>query len=291
MFNEQSIRNANLDEFLPRLINKNRGGLNQKKGARYEDYFALYKIVDCAVNGHQESKIKEQAEYTFVDDLIIKYNSHSSFFQLKNVKKLTWNSNNLLNDFENQCRLEKSKKKDFNLVLVLSSDKLFTKMTDMPSDDYSKTYVKYFPESKNIENLIFQLKNFEKWLTDLSAKSEPSLMDLEYLAKNILSEWLDLSSDKNFVTVSKIISRASNRASTPIKSNWNTDKSWLKVEKILGVIPNLTYTVKRGIFEYKLGKYDTGLVDYKQSSINFKNFINRILNNQPSTIEEFEECL
>lgn len=292
MFKDSEIKKAGLKDQISHLRQKHRGGENQKKGNRYEDYFSLFKITKN-IYLHQKGEVQgvaliEQSENCFVDDLVIKKGSKTDFYQLKNTKTLSWN-HRLLNDFEHQKVLCTSKGINFSLTLVVSQEKNFRKLISMPSLSYDKTFIKYFPEPRNIEDLIKNFEDFHFYLKEISAKRNPSLMDLDYLAKNILGEWIELSQkSRKFIELETLI-RKSKRPSTPIKSKWIHSKEWLQAEKILNKIPNLTFFVDNGIFEYMYGDHDEGFFPAEPGSKELIRFLNRVKKNKPTTFNELEE--
>ena len=294
MFNKKQILNAGLASELTKLKKKHQGGLNQRKGSRYEDYFSLFKIVkniDLLLdNNSQKIEIKDQVANCFIDDLLVKKDgARVDFYQCKDVKKLSWSSA-LLEDFENQVILNKSQGLNYSLTLVVSNPELFDKMSYHSSNIIENTYIKYFPSPINIEDLIKNNHDFNKFIKGISAIRNPSLMDLDSLAKRILSEWVSFSYKMGFVNLDTLIKNSS-KDSTPIKSNWVSNSKWKKAEKILKGIPKLEYYTDRGIFEFSAGCIYEGFVQANQNSIKFDRFLNRIIKHKPKNIIEFEELL
>lgn len=76
------------------LKHKHKGGKSNSQGNDYEDHFSTYKIallLNAYKNQWKETKITSQIQ-SFVDDLLIQHpDSRRDYFQLKNVKSLTWN--------------------------------------------------------------------------------------------------------------------------------------------------------------------------------------------------------
>ncbi|MDD4974460.1 MAG: hypothetical protein PHY93_08915 [Bacteriovorax sp.] len=253
MFNVQSVNVSGLAAKLPRLIKKHQGGASQKKGQRYEDYFSLYKIAKSSAEIFKgtlkDAEILDQAQYSFVDDLVIKKSKNKlDYYQLKNTKDLSWNKE-LLADFEDQDKLASHAKANFSLVLVVSNAKVFNKLSNMPSNTSKKTFIKLFPEPINCQDMVDNFVGFSVWMKEISAKRNPSTMDLDTLAKNIQSEWINLSCQK-FTGIKKLL-EISNRESVPVRTEWISTSKWKKARAILNKIPNLAVYTDRGIFEYE----------------------------------------
>ena len=86
------------------LKHKNRGGKNNAKGNRYENYYAVFQIA-LLLNSYRERLddvcLATQLSNAFVDDLLIGVgNSNKTYHQIKDVKVLSWNTGNLKYDFE-----------------------------------------------------------------------------------------------------------------------------------------------------------------------------------------------
>ena len=64
-----------------RLENKHRGGLNNEKGARYEEFYAVYKIASFLADfADQQVLIKSQVEGAYVDDILVVNEGHYSYY-------------------------------------------------------------------------------------------------------------------------------------------------------------------------------------------------------------------
>ena len=107
------------------LKNKHKGGKNNAKGNRYENFYAVFQIASLMNSQFERLDnvyLTSQLSETFVDDLLIeKDNSIRTYHQIKDVKKLTWKNKELRNDFKRQKDISKEREEQFNLKLVYSN--------------------------------------------------------------------------------------------------------------------------------------------------------------------------
>lgn len=295
-FNSKKLKEAGFKKQLKELKQKHTGGKSAKKGQRYEDYFALYKIAKNASEIYNKKvddvEILDQVQNCFVDDIVIvkkKANKITcDFYQLKDTVKLHWNKR-LLSDFNNQKKYSDHHKENFSLVLVTSNESLLQKLTKMPSNSFKNTFIKLFEAPSNCEDLIQNYEHFETWLRNISGKRNPTQTDLDSLAKTIQSEWINMA-NKKFVSIKTIIEK-SNKETVPTRMAWDPPQKWKKAEEILKKIPKLKIYTDRGILEYEIeGKAtDGGIFQAKPNSTKLDKLIDRIIKKKPTTVEKFEE--
>lgn len=288
MFTDSDLKRADLlDE---NLKLKHQGGINQQSGGRYEDYFALSRIVQYVSKNQSEISLCSQVKNCFIDDLVVREQRKDFFYQLKNTKKLSWNKN-LFEDFDNQYRLCTVATEKFLLSLVLGNKKIYNKMCrDSKYKKVKKTKVIFFHMPQDMGDFVANsaFPDFQKSLKKISAKEDPSLQDMESLAKRILSEWIDLSTPNKFIKIGKIKEKVIRNQSTPIKKDWPLMKGWKKAESILNKIKYLKFTIKKGIFEYSFGQIDKGLLDPSAQPKQFQEFIENVIKMKPKTIDDLE---
>lgn len=110
------------------LANKHKGGEANAKGGLYEDCYAVFQIVSCIAKykvALEGVALQSQLEDTFVDDLLIAHPDKNVYHQLKNAKRLTWNTKSsdrtITSDFENQIKDCQDRNEAFALKLVYSA--------------------------------------------------------------------------------------------------------------------------------------------------------------------------
>src|SRR5690606_901874 len=91
--------------------NKHRGGVNGKKGSRYEDFYMAFKAAEWAARCFRHlipawPRLRGQI-VGFVDDFAIDLAENTEYYQLKNVGSLTWDGGDhpLVEDFARQYKL------------------------------------------------------------------------------------------------------------------------------------------------------------------------------------------
>ena len=169
-----------------RLENKHRGGLNNEKGSRYEEFYATYRIAaslhDCA--GHQ-ILIKSQVEGAYIDDLLVETGTQHDYFQLKNVQnvKSTWTE--VREDIVSQIKLSSDNQEQFSITVVYS-DPTFN--VTLSEDIALYTELEYFPYANSLFKVIKQYKPFEEVLSELCVFEDPTDNDLYGLAQYIIGQ-------------------------------------------------------------------------------------------------------
>jgi hypothetical protein len=294
IFNRKNIHKAGQSSNLLKLENKHRGGVNQIKGSRYEDFYALFLIIrntsEMLRGKIHQAEIMHQARLCFVDDLLLRKNGAKyEFYQLKNTKNLSWKKQ-LLEDFKDQEKFNLKNRIDHLLVLVVSDLKILNKVVNFLPKEIKEVLVTHFFAPQNIEDLLRNNPEFFDAISEISAKTNPTIMDLDALGKSFLSEWIQLAKPGKFVNLKNLLKK-SNRESTPIKSKWINNRRWKQVQEILEKIPNLTFFTDKGIFEYKIGDIESAFFVAKPDSKKLIRFLDRIIKFQPKTINEFEELL
>ena len=75
------------------LKNKNKGGENNYKGSRYEDYYAVFQIISqIAVQQTDLMNISFQTQVkdAYVDDFLIENQEYRIYHQIKNQQHVSW---------------------------------------------------------------------------------------------------------------------------------------------------------------------------------------------------------
>lgn len=187
------------------LRNKYKGGMNNKKGAMYENYYATYciaRLMNIHIKNLDNVYLTSQCENCFVDDLLINEPTLNSYHQLKDVKDLTWNSS-ITNDFKRQKEELTGRGENFLLKLIYSCPE--RDLETIPSEIKSCTVVERFPASKSINNLILSYPPFKEVILKISHPVCSEDDKLSGIASAILGVWE--SSDQKRVSLKQISER------------------------------------------------------------------------------------
>lgn len=186
------------------LEHKHQGGLNNQKGALYEDYYAVFQIVVYArkyKNSLDCVFFQTQLEDSFVDDLLIVYpfpkkgytSQKKVYHQLKNTKRLSWGNvakeGDLAYDFYCQIQNCRKKKESFVLKLVHSIGGQVAVST-IPKRISKKSQVEYFEYADRLEKLILTSGVFRESLREIAAQGEKATYDeIVQIATVFLGLW------------------------------------------------------------------------------------------------------
>lgn len=165
------------------LLNKHQGGENSSKGAHYEQFYLVYQVISLLclydINEGSGIAISTQVPMTFVDDLVITFRTlKKSYYQLKDVKQITWNKD-LKYDFKRQEEVSEENNEDFTLTLVASNDE---KVKNVPQE-LSHTQTENFPATETINELVWRFPLLQK------------------KGKELLGEGADISQISDFATI------------------------------------------------------------------------------------------
>lgn len=176
------------------LKNKHRGGLNNSKGAVYENFYATYQIallMNQYLSQLNEIYLTSQMEEVFVDDLLIRnLDTLLIYHQIKDVKGLTWaygESHSLLFDFTRQKEISMEKNERFCLKLVFSD--LKSSVCKIPTEIEECTIVEYFPACTSINELILSHSSFKNAIQNIAIQEEVEDDELSGIASAILGAW------------------------------------------------------------------------------------------------------
>lgn len=179
------------------LEHKHQGGLNNQKGASYEDYYAVFQIVVYARKYKKSLDcvfFQTQLKDSFVDDLLIVYPSQKKVYhQLKNTKRLSWGEvgvkGDLAYDFCCQIQICSTIKESFVLKLVHSLGTQAA-VSKIPKSISKQSRVEYFEYADSLEKLILTYGKFNKSLRRIAAQGEKATDDeLLHIATVFLGLW------------------------------------------------------------------------------------------------------
>lgn len=240
------------------MINKNQGGVSNKKGNTYENFFAVYQLASLSqevIENNLEIVFYSQI-FAFIDDLIIDFKDSSSrkHYQLKNSASVTWGSGlkSISDDFCKQYELNQSISIESELYLVISDSNLKTRLDNsLPEriNDYSQ--VVHFPYRSNIAKLITQQPDLYEAIKYLCAFSEPDPDKIECVATVLLGAWTSI--DKSGASVKDILETAQKCQPSYIRSFAQQMQIDIEVANILKEIENFTYNLTKGFLHWEYG--------------------------------------
>ena len=176
------------------LKNKHKGGKNNSKGNRYENYYAVFQIaslMNSCCDSLKNVYLRSQLSDTFIDDLlIVKKNSQKTYHQLKDVQTLNWNS--LVKDFKRQAEISTEQQENFEIKLVHS---IKDYSNNIPNDLVGYTTVEYFPSHNELNQLYWYYTPFKTAIVQIAVEGS-SDDALTGIAASILGAWTSINTDE-----------------------------------------------------------------------------------------------
>lgn len=222
-----------------RLENKHRGGLNNEKGTRYEEFYATYRITASLKNfAEYDVLIKSQVEGAYIDDLMVETDTQHDYFQLKNVQnvKNTWTE--ISKDIVSQIELSLDKQETFSISVVYS-DSTFNVTISKDIAPYTK--LEYFPYANSLFEVIKQYKPFESALADLCVLEMPTDDVIYGLAKYILAEWCSVNRQEGLLLATLADQLKVSGLNTVLDSDRDIS---VECKEILDHIPGFSYVIR-----------------------------------------------
>ncbi len=269
------------------LNNKHRGGANNFKGDCYENYYSVYKIALLLKHFplNDITKISAQVADSFVDDICISHKQGQvEFYQIKNVKSLTWqsgSSHTIEYDFCKQKEKMLDEKTPFTLFLVYSDRQSdITKIPDCITDCTKTDFFPYFP---SMNRLLFESTSFRNAISEISASQDLSIDILEKLSIILLGLWSAL--EKDDVSLNELVTKL--RAFNSVGHNFIFDLV-LQISNfakdIYDRIPFFSYMTIGSTFYWSYKHIMKGEM-YSPSYLNFEKAVIRSV---PKSFDELE---
>lgn len=274
------------------------GGQNNKIGNRYEDVFAVYRIIcflPYRLYQYEDVRIKEQANCP-VDDLIIKTDSEDHYHQLKADKSITWGeqNNKLASEFIEQMKECQAKGRSFKLWLVVADeDRKKSLDKNMPPKISAVTSVFLFPRINRPSELAMLNGELKSSLEQIRAIRFSSHTEHQNIILETYTAWIEHEPDsEGYCLLSWVINYIRKRKTARIRFEW-TDSTglWSECHEILKAIPNLQFWTDRGYFEWNYPPTDRGMSQDDCTSESFVRFMHRIKESRPTTFEDLEVLL
>ena len=222
-----------------RLENKHRGGLNNEKGARYEEFYATYRIASSLPNyAENHILIKSQIKGAYIDDLKVEIDALHDYFQLKNVQNVKNSWAEIKEDIVSQVKLSLDNKEQFSISIVYSDAEFNVTLSE---DIAPYTKLEYFPYANSLLEVIKQHKPFKDVLVDLCVFEKPTDDVIYGLAKFIIAEWCSVNRQKGLLIANLADQLKTSKLNTILDSDRDISAG---CQEILDGIPGFSYVIK-----------------------------------------------
>ncbi|RAS27942.1 hypothetical protein [Paraburkholderia bryophila] len=279
------------------LRNKHTGGTSGKKGTRYEDQFAAFKIAEALADhvrhGRQLPVIEEQA-LGFVDDLVVADSSATKYFQCKNSASVSWSGGDhpIGDDFKCQIDLATALQKPNPLVeLVVAEAQTAENLADkIPPDIVACASVVHFPYFGSLNRLVLTHAPLREHLLALTRKEKPDLDDLEGAFSALLLAWIKVVGESS---VEAIAQAARQQSPQLLRTFPLTDGEQHLLPQFIDALAGVTdlrYSVKRGFFSWTAEGFSETFT-CECGSEEFARFQQRVIRAKPSNLDDFWELL
>jgi len=285
-------------DILTYVANKKRGGDSGRKGTRYEDFFFLYKAAEIAVKYLAAPKpwptVRGQV-FGFVDDVVVIEPNRTDYYQLKNVKSITWTSGDhpLEVDFYNQYTVAQALGQPNPMTHLVVSDRTLKGSLEaaVPQNIRSYSSVIYFPYSEgSLNRLVLESDELQVVLKSLSKHSNPTLDQIEGVFGVLaMSLWQHPDGGE----VDTLLHAANQRLPNLLRSLEVVDEKQFVIpefENTLAGIPGLTYSFDKGFFSWSAFGM-SGIFDTDCASAEFAKFQADVVQAQPGVFDDFEGLL
>ncbi len=274
------------------------GGQNNKRGNRYEDCFATFKLLEGVadlLDLGRSIRLREQVNAS-IDDLLVETLDKDYFHQLKSGQQTSWGlrGGKLEKEFldqKNDCEARKQQNnRDYKLVIVVPSNERRSRLEDsMPIDLKAVTSVVVFPQLSKPHELVRQHSEASRILTNISAKKTYSESEAQIIVSSVYAAWIDHKPDRDgFCCLDKVIKTIQKSfVSCRIRTDWKRKpKTWKEAQAVLAKIPGFTWSVGRGYFEWEHAPAEQGMMQFPCKSENFRRFIDRIIDTKPTNFDD-----
>lgn len=282
--------------------NKNRGGLNNDKGTRYEDLYAAHaiaRLADELITNQTDCYVESQVQQ-FIDDFVVETGQSTEAYQLKNTQTLTWGdgAKSIHDDCLNQIRLSAHLGFERIAVAVVSSNNEVVEALSrtVPADIEPYARVEFFPWTANRQAWCQMWPGFGEPFARLAANDAPTLDQVANVVGIMISAW---TADDQKRLVSEVINKARETSPTIIRAMVSDEEAMQAVSedlrKVFGRIEGFSYRISRGFLSWEMafanGAKQSGILSYDCLSDKFRSFQVKIVASDATTFEEIEGML
>ncbi len=263
----------------------NRGGLANSRGALYEEFFAVFRVIDAlfALTHGQGRQLAQQCEGTRVDDFVEKYGGHRHHFQLKRKLRVGWSE--VHDDF----------------VTELGHGSRVTLV--VPSRDQRRALLAAKRRVQGAEVLVFPAAStpneacaateVRTALDALSVKTTPHHADRLALWNAIRLAWENSRKPGQFVSCRLVLSRFVDQEDIlgplPLRMPWTPSKRWNRARRLLQQIPSFSFRIEDGQFVYDDRAGTSGTLSCRTRA--FRAFVDRVVKSRPTTLQALVDLL
>lgn len=280
--------------------NKHQGGLNGRKGGRYEDFFMTWIVAETAANHVDDPDLEwpyvEGQAMAFVDDVVVRKSSGTDYYQCKNTDAISWSSGKhpIATDFEMQMAFAtKLGVSNPTTKLVVPDAQLHRNLgADVPAAITKHTDVLLFPYGLgNMNRLVFEHAELRNALGKLAKVENPKLDDLVGVFGALLLSCTDCQDEYS----ADIILQNANKYNPAQIRMFPANVDWTKrldpeFVSVLAKIQGLSYSVNRGFFHWAAFGM-SGVFEVSCEDEDFKSFQQEVITAKPATVEELETFL
>jgi len=268
-------------------------GNNNKKGNRYEDFFAIERMIELApvvLEGVPVTLAEQTGDP--VDDLVVREGGSVHYAQLKNDLEITWGADGgkLRKEFVEQKRTSEERGEQFTLTAVVAYDLRKRSLdTHLPTELNGAVTIRWFPEPAKPSELA-RRRECREPLRQVAASQEAGENELIALVEGFALAWIERDYGKA-TDLSDIIGWLRGcphfRLRRPLPVKLHSD--WPTFLTIIQGIDGMACFWDRGYFEWSFG-IENG-IPYTCDSDEFRQFISLVVKQQPTTFEDFETLL
>lgn len=274
------------------------GGDSNKRGNRFEDHFAVFRLVQYALKVIQQGivvRLKEQANCP-VDDLLLEEPEMSHYHQLKTDQAITWGEagRKMEKEFLAQKAQCEALHRPFSLVVVVSHEGRKKSLTEnMHASLAECTIVLLFPVLARPSDLALRRDFVEQTLAELCAGRAAGIAEHQHMVRAFYTAWVEHEPDADgFCVLSNLIAKIREWGIGRLRHDWGERPAeWAEAERVLNSINGLRWWVDRGYFEWEYPPTDSGLFQDPCGSESFERFIQRLVSEKPSSFADFERLL
>ena len=293
---DKHVENLFGSDVLTYFKNKQRGGANNQKGAKYENLFAVMQLADLfyllANENAEDIEIHTQAA-AFVDDLVILDSHHNSqrHFQLKNKTTVTWGAaiKSICDDFHKQKLLNDDISIENTKTYLVCSNQTNaqTLKQSIPDSISNFSDVIFFPEAQTINQLILIYPEFKIALERICFSNESD--KLEALATILLGHWANQKTTE--FSGKKLLSGLENIFPNYLAKAATVAGLMPQVKNIFSTITHFEYKIENGYFSWNYANLDSGFIPYPVDSHTFIEFQRKVIAKHPNQFSELEGIL
>lgn len=274
------------------------GGDNSYHGNRYQDVFAVYRMIEYApgvMSTGKNVRLRAQARCP-VDDLLLVDAALHLYHQLKSGLEDTWGADErkLEREFLAQKRDCEAAGAAFRLFVVVAHEsRMRSFRLNMPAALRECTEVLLYPKPRVAIEMARASYGLDAAFHAIRAGRRGSSVEHESIVFAFESVWMNRTEDADgYYGLRAAIAEIRTRGLARLRHDWlDRPPEWGDAERILNAIPGLRWTVERGYFDWEFPPLDQGLSLEPCGSDGFHRFVRRLVEYRPASFLELESHL